>query len=473
MAQDGTKSYSPFNILLNAILKGSSIEKLQQAEDLISSMNDIGSDARPDLATYNMIISALSRSSAPDSQQKATEYLRHMLKSYREGYEKAKPDSFVFNCIISMLSRSDEEWADNAMYRTLMAMESQQKNGNTSVISDTITYNLVIGKLSKKPSKDNAKKLMILLQKMEDNKSKAIAPDIITYTSVLQLQDRVNPGKAAVIASSYLERVLTSDEKIQIDKIGLKTLLKALSRSRKIEHARLASKAWTRIEKEDESILDTELCNLVLISYRKADDTNAAEEALSFLSDRIRQYKEGKKGTVLPSVIGFGVIIAFLANVNRIADAFKLIDIMTSLSKDVQSVKPDEGCYLSILNAMDSVENASPQVLSLLIRMNNDNIAMSTKTLNTAMNLICSTTSIINEEAKRKAIEVAFEVFHLGKEHRDSMTFALMIKVCMRLTNDEDTRIKLVEVSCSILFCLFMYCHGYKSLNYSLSLASF
>ena len=442
----------PFNILINSILKGSSVDKLQQAEDLISSMNNIGGDARPDMATYNMIISALSRSSAPDSQQKAPEYLRQMLTSYREGYDKAKPNSFVFNCIISMLSRSEEEWADNVMYRTLMAMESQQKNGNTSVISDTITYNLVIGKLSKKPN--NAKKIMTLLQKMENNKSKTIAPDIITYTSVLQLQDRVNPGKAAVIAASYLERVLSSDEKIQIDQIGLKTLLKAISRSNKIEHARLASKAWTRMEKEDESTLNTELCNLVLVSYRKANDTNAAEEALSFLSDRIRRYKENSKGAVLPSVIGFGVTIASLANVNRIADAFKLIDIMTSLSKDVPSVKPDEDCYLSILHAIDSVENAAPQVLSLLKRMNNDDIVMSTKSLNTAMNLVCSTTLIGDEEAKRTAIEVAFEVFHLGKEHRDSMTFALMIKVCMRLTNDEDTRIKLVEVSCKS-FSLF------------------
>jgi len=453
---DVEPSTVPFNILLNSILKGSSVDKLQQAEDLISSMNDIGGDARPDLATYNMIISALSRSSAPDSQQKATEYLRQMLTSYREGYDKAKPDSFVFNCIISMLSRSEEDWADNVMYRTLMAMESQQKNGNTSVISDTITYNLVIGKFSKKPSKDNAKKIMSLLQKMEDNKSKTIAPDIITYTSVLQLQGKVNPGKAAVIAATYLERVLSSNEKI--DQIGLKTLLNALSRSNNIEHARLASKAWTRIEKEDRSILDSDLCNLVLISYRKANDTNAAEEALSFLSDRIRQYKEGNKGAVLPSVIGFGVTISSLANVNRIADAFKLIDIMRSLSKEVSNVKPDEDCYISILNTMDSVENASTQVLSLMKRMNNDDIEMSTKSLNMAMNLICSTTLIGDDEAKRKAIEVAFEVFHLGKEHRDSMTFTLMIKVCMRLTNDEDTRIKLVEVSCSILFCLFMYC---------------
>jgi len=455
----------PFNILLNAILKRSSVDKIQQAEDLITSMNDIGGDARPDLATYNMIISALSRSSALDSQQKATEYLRQMLTSYREGYEKAKPDSFVFNCIISMLSRSEEEWADNVIYRTLMAMESQQKNGNTSVISDTITYNLVIGRLSKTPTKENAKKIMALLQKMEDNKSKTIAPDIITYTSVLQLQGSVNPGKAAVIAATYLERVLSSIEKI--DQIGLKTLLNALSRSNNIEHARLASKAWTRIEKEDRSILDSDLCNLVLISYRKANDANAAEEALSFLSDRIRQYKEGIKGAVLPSVVGFGVTISSLANINRISDAFKLVDIMTSLSKEVPTIKPDEGCYLSILNAMDSVENAAPRVLSLMKRMNNDDIEMSTKSLNMAMNLICSTTLIGDDEAKRKAIEVAFEVLHLGKEHRDSMTFALMIKVCMRLTNDEDTRIKLVEVSCQL--CLFMFVTDINPYTFSIS----
>ena len=336
----------PFNILLNATLKRN---KVQLAENVLSTMEKIGGDARPDVSSYNMVISALSRSSDKDAEQKALDYLRNMLKSYREGYEKARPDSFVFNCIISMLSRSKQPWSDNVIYRTLMSMESQQKRGNASVIVDTITYNMVIGKLAKTPSKDNAKKVMNILKSMEE---KSVTTDIITYTSVLKLQDIVNPGYAAAIASRYLERVLSSNERnVQVDYIGLKTLLIALSRSSKREHAMLARRTWDWIEQSDKAnMLDSKLCNLVLISYSRVNDTKAIEEALTFLSERIRRYKNGE-ATILPSVIGFSTTLVSLSTANRIADIIRLLEIMTILN-----VKADEKCYESILRSLSNTK---------------------------------------------------------------------------------------------------------------------
>ena len=346
----------PFNILLNATLKRDATNKdsglpkdddikrptakLDQAEELIATMEKIGGNARPDVRTFNTIISFLSRSPSKDTEQKAVEYLRKMLKSYSDGYERAKPDSFAFNCIISMLARSKQnEWAENVIHRSLMAMENQRKRGNTSVIPDTITYNSVIGKLAQTATKNNAKKVMKLLATMEENSrsNEAIAPDAITYTNVLLMQEKLNnPLRAAHIASSCLERAMSKDKNFMMDRLAFRTMLLALSRSRKFEHAMMARKAWEWMENDDSThkVLDSSLCNLVLISYNKTNDAKAAEEVLTFLSERIKRYNNGDKTTILPTVVGFGAALKVLSKRGRVDDALRLVEIMKSLSNE-------------------------------------------------------------------------------------------------------------------------------------------
>jgi len=435
----------PFNVLLKSIIKGNN---LKRAEELMAMMEKIGGNARPDSWSYNMIISALCRSSAEESEQKAVDYLRAMLKSYRDGYHKAKPDSFVFNCIISMLARSKQEWADNVIHRTLMAMESQQKRGNTAVLPDTITYNLVIGKLAQSGKKEHAKRVMKLLKNMQSNK--AIAPDIITYTNVLRLQEGVNPQEAAQIASSYLDQSMSEDQKLQVDRLGFQTLLLALSRSDKFEHAMMARKAWECIEKSDrvkDNILDSGLCNLVLVAYSKASDAKAAGETLSFLSERIGRYKE-EKTTVLPTIVGFGAALVSLGKANRIDDALRLLDIMKVLSRDgVPNIEPDVGCYMSILGplAQYQAENVASQALSVVKRMKDDLETIPTASLNAAIHA-CSETAG-SPLAKRKAVEIALQILQLGRksESCDAVTYGLMIRTCIKLTDGDDKRLKLVE----------------------------
>jgi hypothetical protein len=405
-----------------------------------------------------MMISALSRGPTEDSEQKAVDYLRRMLKSYRDGYQKARPDSFVFNCIIGMLARSKQPWADNVIYRTLMAMESQQKKGNTSVIPDTITYNMVIGKLAQTSpaTKDNAKKIMDLLKNMENvsPSNEAVAPDIITYTNVLKIQGKVNPQRASEIAYSYLERAISSSEKVLVDRLGFQSLLLALSRSSNIEHARMARKAWEWIEKSDETrkdaLLDSNLCNLVLVAYSKSNDGMATEEAFSFLSERIGRYNYGDRTVLLPTVVGFGAALVSLGKANRVDDALQLLDMMDVLRRDgVPNIAPDDGCYASILSplARSEAANAAPQALRVLRRMKNDLGTISITALNAAINLCTRTVS--DPIAKRKAIETAFLLFQLGRESGtcDDITYGLTIRTCIRMTDDNDTRTKLVEVS--------------------------
>ena len=447
----------PFNILLDSILKSKHVDRLDKAGALLKQMEEIGGSARPDLKSFSMIISALSRSSTMDLEQKAVEYLRQMQKSYREGHEPAKPDSFVFNCVISMLARSTQDWADDVIYRTLVAMDNQQKKGNKSVAPDTITYNLAIGKLAKSSTTGNAKKVMKLFIAMEESsalgKSSPIAPDIITYTNVVKLQEKLSPMIAADVASSCLKRVVSGRLR-GVDQLGLRNLILALSKSHKFEHANIAREAWEFLEvsekSKEEVILDSSLCNLVLICYNKSDMWEvAAEESLTFLSKQISQYKEGDETIIFPTVVGFSAAMASLGRANRLYDVARLLKIMKALNeRGIPNVKPDEGVYVSILSALakSQAENASTRAFTVIQWMKKDLGHISTASLNAAIST-CSRARGSSADRK-KALEVAFVLLKMGKESEscDAVTFGLMVKTCIRLAEDDNSRFKLVEV---------------------------
>jgi hypothetical protein len=216
----------------------------------------------------------------------------------------------------------------------------------------------------------------------------------------------------------------------------------------------MARKAWVWIEKSDKTrkddLLDSNLCNLVLVAHSKANDAKATEEAISFLSERIGRFNEGDRSVSLPTIVGFGAALVSLGKANRVDDALRLLDMMGVLHRNgVPNIEPDNGCYASILGplAQNEAANHAPQALKVLKHMNNALGTVSTVALNAAINSCARTAG--DENAKRKAIENAFSLFHLGRESGtcDEITYGLMIRTCIRMTNDNDTRIKLVEVS--------------------------
>ena len=129
----------------------------------------------------------------------------------------------------------------------------------------------------------------------------------------------------------------------------------------------------------------------------------------------------------------------------------------------VPDVEPDVGCYMSILGplARSEAANAAPQALRVAKRMKEDLGTISSAALNAAINSCARTAQ--DDIAKRKAIEVAFMLYHLGRESGtcDDITYGLMMRTCIRLTDDDDTRIKLVQVSysCNDLF-VFSSCNN-------------
>jgi len=305
----------------------------------------------------------------------------------------------------------------------------------------------VIGRLAESATITNAKKVMKLLATMEaraNSGSVAVVPDIITYTNVLKLQSKVNPQRAASVASSYLTRVMSNDDKIFIDRIGLYTLLRALSKSNKFEDAVMARKAWEWMEASDRVNvnLTSEACNLVTIAYSKNRTEEAAAEVLSFLSERIHRYRQGDEETVLPTKVGFSAAFIPLCATNRTNDAISLLKIMKALN-----IEPDVGSYISMLSAFAGrrTTNGAVQAQKVFHLMKEDMEDVPTAAFNAAINA-CAWVSG-SPIVQRKALVVAFDLFEQARKENsyDSVTFGLIIKACMHLSRDDDSRMKLIK----------------------------
>lgn len=445
-----------FNSLLYILIQSNTTQTLDMAADFLTKMESLGGDSRPDAASYSMIIGALSRSSCPGSDKKALDYLRRMLRSYNTDHNsKAKPNSFVFNCILGILSRSTEEWADDVIYKTLVSMENQQRKGNDLIVVDTLTYNTVIGKLSKSRTKGNAKKVMKLLAEMENKEvtgNNNAAPDIITYTSVLKMQQTLDPNRAATIASSYLKNALTKSQFPPIDKVGLRALLMALSTRGTTDDASLVLRTWERIESvtETQKILDSDMCNLVLMAFGRMKTEQSSDSVLAFLSERLKRIQDGDSSVVLPTVIGINSILSNLASNGRINNALSILEIMKVLSKrGVAQSRPDVGCYVTILKSLSGNRVSTKNAIyaqKVLAKAKDDLDTVPVSAINAAIDLCATTTG--DQDGKMNAIQIAFEIFEQAKEtqsHND-LTFDLMIGVCKKLSSDDATRIKLVQV---------------------------
>jgi len=442
-----------FNTLITAIVRDKAKDRFDEADELISMMENVGGDARPDLATYSIILGALSQMEDEDSAEKAVQYLRRMLRSYnKDGYAKVKPNSFVFNSVINMVSRCNNEWADDVIYKTLVAMENQNSQGNQFVTPDTITYNTVIGKLSKSPSKKNAMKVMRILKSMEDQAKggiSACAPDIITYTSVLNMQRIVDPRRAASIASSYIRRVMSSCEHTVIDKHGFRTVLLALAHPGNFEHAETAKQAYEWMENIGYiEAIDSRVCDLVLVAFKNSNNELSADGVISFLSDRVDKYLSGQTTTILPTVVGFSAGLGVLGKYNRVGEVATFLGKMNELSSSgIPEVKPDEGCYVSILASLSSRQqrDSALQAQRILEMSKQDLSSLTSALFNAAINA-CASTSGDNSN-RRKALEISFNIFEQTKELRsvDSISYGMMIRACMRLVDDDGIKYKLVK----------------------------
>lgn len=160
--------------LLDSMARGnlSARKGAKLANDCLDEMMSSPDDAvRPNAWTFNMVLSAWSRSGAIEIVERAEELVKQ-LEAYHEesGHsEKTQPNANTYNCLIACYGRSRLSSKATRSHDVLRKMQDLAETGdNPSARPDTVTYNSVMNAYAKTRKQSAPLKVEELLREMGD-----------------------------------------------------------------------------------------------------------------------------------------------------------------------------------------------------------------------------------------------------------------------------------------------------------------
>ncbi len=234
-----------FNAALSVLAKGSNTNDIHEAKTILQQMEQLHyegySDIKPDAFTMTNMISCYAHSKVDGAAEQAEEMLQHMQELYdqhgdhsmrpniasfgavlnawaREGnaeraqaivdhmeslqdeYEELSANTVIYNTLINSWAKSGSNEAGCKAADILEKMQTLYKNGNKEVKPTRITYNSVMSAYHKSGHKDAFIRSKQLLDQMEVEEDTSIHPDVVTYTTFLNIASKFGNSSVKIDA---------------------------------------------------------------------------------------------------------------------------------------------------------------------------------------------------------------------------------------------------------------------------------
>ena len=240
-----------YNATLSAFTKNARKQDIKTAEDLLKEMEQLyeegSSNIKPDVFTLTNIISCYANSNVDGAAERAEDILNHMQRLYEEGDFSMQPTKVAFGAVLNAWARvGDAERAE----AILNHMESLQ-DGNEEMMANTVIYNTLINswaksKIKQRESGRRAEKILRKMQSLQRNDAK---PCRITFNSVLSAYNNSREVDAYFHAKGILQEMENNpDHNIQPDIVTYTTFLNIIAKWKNInEKVGLAEQILDRI----------------------------------------------------------------------------------------------------------------------------------------------------------------------------------------------------------------------------------
>jgi pentatricopeptide repeat protein len=198
----GTKSVRPdiitFVTAINAFAKSGQLDK---AEELLKRLQEFP-DVRPDVRPYCALMNAWVRSGRKEGPERVENLFHEMEQLYKAGDKGMRPDNQSFQIVMTAVARQGEA-------------ERVEEYLRRKDLRPTVWhYNAAMLAWSKCANPQAAMKAEALLEEMRKN---GLSPDVVTFSSFLQVLDRsslLNKGsKAKSVLSLMAQLNVEPDEK--------------------------------------------------------------------------------------------------------------------------------------------------------------------------------------------------------------------------------------------------------------------
>lgn len=344
-------------------IPGLAATELAEDHVLNTMMGSKDDTAAPDKWSFNMLLSILSRSGLPDLSNRAESVVCKMEEYYEVSgrTEKTQPNTNTYNSLMTCYTKFGN--SDNAR-RALILLQKMKRlaaNDNPHAKPDTVTYNIAMNAFAKSRRRDAPTKVEDLLHEMNDEYSRtgdsSIRPNRRTVNTCLEAWAKSGLDGADERIMAWIVKMREAHEsgqsRICADIWSYTHYLQALSKTGK---PRMGDEA-ERILKEIEDLYHrgyqsvkpnvltfTNAIHCIALSGQ--DD--AVERALAIL-DRMEDLHAAGNGDIRPNLFTYNCVINTVAKSRRKGKA----ELALQLLSRIQSValRPGTVSFNNVINA--------------------------------------------------------------------------------------------------------------------------
>lgn len=190
MYQRGNKSAKPnaitFTSVINAWARSRDKEAGERAEALLDKMVKLyekgDSDLKPNVITFTSVIHAYARTGVRDAATKANGVLKKMESI------GVKPNLQTYNVLISLWGNSQQQGTGRKAESILTKLEDEYRNGNKDMRPSVVTYTSCINAWAKSSDYGKAERANAVLNRMKEMYISGVIadqPNEFSYTAVI------------------------------------------------------------------------------------------------------------------------------------------------------------------------------------------------------------------------------------------------------------------------------------------------
>ena len=304
-------------MVLTALSKSSAPNAIDRIVSIIKRMEEHIEEGqehiRPNTRSWNALLNALSRERSEESSDRAEQLLSHMYKLHSEGIN-VKPDAFSYVAVLGCLQKSSNPLAVERADEILRSMEELHDNGDLDDPPDVYHYTIVCAAWAKSRQQRAPGRVMQILAHMTELDAAGVPhvrPNVRTYNAVLDCLAR---GGSEDEAERLLDHMLFLSQQGEecLDSFSFNCCINAFCRKNDDDGGRRAEMVLERFLEYNEDHPrckpDSRSFTRIIDFYRRSRQPDAPYRAEYILNRMIALFVAGNSG-VKPNPFSFKAVM--------------------------------------------------------------------------------------------------------------------------------------------------------------------
>jgi Pentatricopeptide repeat domain len=282
----------------------------------------------PDTFSFNQVLAAHAKISAPGSAAAAERLLRSMDAAYKSGvHPGAKPDVGSFTAVISAYTRTSGSRAVGRAQALFDEMKIRAAHGEDHLRPTIVVYNTLINLYAKSgqgtPAARKAEGLLREMQELFEAGDKSLKPNIVTWNAILNVWARSGTRCCGYQAEKYLSKMWemynTGAMTVKPNDFSYNTVIAAISKSKHKEKGQKALRMLRKMDKQyragNKEARPNEITYTAVISacaFPSAPDLRTRRKALDTALFTLRELQGSRYGH--PNQVTYGTFIKACGN---------------------------------------------------------------------------------------------------------------------------------------------------------------